>query len=78
MSEIAQLADGEYDKIINQMIACPFCGRATGDIYVVHFHHWVCSCVGCDSRGPISVSPQKALESWNKRWELKLRNTLTN
>jgi Lar family restriction alleviation protein len=65
--EVEQLSGEDFNFIVEQMKPCPFCGCKGGDVYVVHFHHWVCACPECDTEGPVRETPQKALEFWNKR-----------
>ena len=62
-----QLSEEEFNQLIKKMIKCPFCKNLDGDIFEIHFHHWVCLCRYCDAQGPIRETPQMAVESWNRR-----------
>ena len=62
-----ELSESDYNSIVSLMKSCPFCATNDGDVYITHFHHWVCACSNCDSQGPVTTNPFDALHSWNKR-----------
>jgi hypothetical protein len=57
----------EHQRIVGAMDKCPYCGHKDGDVMLVHFHHWVCTCTHCDAAGPVRETPQRALEFYNRR-----------
>jgi len=68
MSEPEILTDSQYRKLVSLMHPCPFCSASdSGGVILVHFHHWVAFCETCDARGPVSKTPQEAVEKWNER-----------
>jgi Lar family restriction alleviation protein len=56
-----------YKRLVAQMDKCPFCGKKDGDVYVVHFHHWVAVCTLCDAEGPVRETAEMAVKHWNRR-----------
>lgn len=58
--------------------ACPFCGKKELDLRLIHFHHWVVCCEKCDAQGPVTATPQSAVEQWDKRIKVKSRGPVKN
>lgn len=66
-ADLVEISKEEYINLVSLMEACPFCGEKDGDVYVVHFHHWVAACQKCDAQGPVCNTAKKAVKAWSKR-----------